>query len=61
MYSKKQLVNKKQAAAVCLACMQIGQNVMHAPHLVHMHWWPQSRQTVFVVLPSFAAQFKGYA
>lgn len=31
-------------------CMQMGQNVMHAPHLEHMHWWPQSKHTVLVAL-----------
>lgn len=30
--------------------MQMGQNVMHDPHLVHMHWCPQSRHTVFDAL-----------
>lgn len=35
-----------------LTCMQIGQKVMHAPHLEHMHWWPQSKHTVFVALRS---------
>lgn len=35
-------------------CIQIGQKVMHAPHLVHMHWCPQSRHTVFVALRAFA-------
>lgn len=30
--------------------MQMGQKVMYAPHLVHMHWCPQSKQTVFVAL-----------
>jgi len=33
-----------------LTCMQMGQNVMQDPHLVHMHWCPQSRHTVFDAL-----------
>lgn len=33
--------------------MQIGQNVIHAPHLVHMHWCPQSKHTVFIALPGY--------
>lgn len=41
---------------VALTCMQIGQKVMHAPHLVHMHWCPQSKHTVFIALLTFATQ-----
>lgn len=33
-----------------LTCMQMGQKVIHEPHLVHMHWCPQSKHTVFVAL-----------
>lgn len=30
--------------------MQIGQKDKHDPHLVHIHWCPQSKHTVLVAL-----------
>lgn len=40
----------------CMGCIHIGHSTIKLPHCLHMHRWPQSRQTVVVSLSQHILQ-----